>query len=243
MRLKRQRQHLKASGTASIESFKKRKLEASSLHESAQPQIDDDKLSTDDTSDTEGESAIWFWNESANEIDSDSEEEGELDEKDWEEEQSSTQQDVSCISSKVEIKWNKEGERNLRGGYGKGSKSTQMRHNESARDLEKEASKTYNIEALWQRIRDLGMISKANNQVGLEQLTELQPNNSVSSVPSLSDVPLGCIPPPKQQIHDNQQVKALEDLNRLLKLVMEQEKQYGDRLSPHSNFYRRHLMV
>ena len=218
MRLKRQRQHLKASGTASIESFKKRKLEASSLHESAQPQIDDDKLSTDDTSDTEGESAIWFWNESANEIDSDSEEEGELDEKDWEEEQSSTQQDVSCISSKVEIKWNKEGERNLRGGYGKGSKSTQMRHNESARDLEKEASKTYNIEALWQRIRDLGMISKANNQVGLEQLTELQPNNSVSSVPSLSNVPLGCIPSPKQHIHDNQQVKALEDLNRLLKL-------------------------
>ena len=88
MRLKRQRQHLKAAKTASIESFKKRKLEASSLPRSAQLQIDDDKLST---SDTEGESGIWFWNESANETDSDSEEEGELDEKDWEEEQSSTQ--------------------------------------------------------------------------------------------------------------------------------------------------------
>ena len=243
MRLKRQRQHLKAARTASIESFKNRKLEASSLPKSAQPQIDDDKLSTDDTSDTEGESGIWFWNESANEIDSDSEEEGELDEKDWEEEQSSTQQDVSCISSKVEIKWNKEGEQNLRGGYGKGSKRTQMRHNKSVRDLEKEASKTYNIEALWQRSRDLGMISKANNQVGLEQSTELQPNNSVSPIPSLSDVPPGCTPFSKEQIHDNQQVKALEDLNRLLKLVTEQEKQYGDRLSPHSNFYRRHLMV
>ena len=104
MLLKRQRQHLKAARTASIEFFIKRKLEASSLPKSAQPQIDDDKLSTDDTSDTEGESAIWFWNESVNEIDSDSEEEGELDEKDWEEEKSSTQQDVSCISSKVEIK-------------------------------------------------------------------------------------------------------------------------------------------
>ena len=80
----------------------------------------------------------------------------------------------------MEIKWNKVGKRNLRGEYGKGSKSTQMRHNKSARDLEKEASKIYNIEALWQRSRDLGMISKANNQVGLEQLTELQPNNSVS---------------------------------------------------------------
>lgn len=48
------------------------------------------------------------------------------------------------------------------------------------------------------------MISKANNKIGLEQLTELQPNNSISSVPPLSDVSLGCIPLPKQQIHDNQ---------------------------------------
>ena len=36
---------------------------------------------------------------------------------------------------------------------------------------------------------------------------------------------------------------ALDDLNRLLKLVIEQEKKYGTRLSPHSNYYRRHVMV
>lgn len=42
------------------------------------------------------------------------------------------------------------GEQNVRGGYGKGSKRTQTRHNKSARDFEKEASKTYNIQALWQ---------------------------------------------------------------------------------------------
>ena len=35
---------------------------------------DDDKLSTADTSDMEGESATWFWNESANESDSDKKE-------------------------------------------------------------------------------------------------------------------------------------------------------------------------
>lgn len=118
-----------------------------------------------------------------------------------------------------------------------------MRHNKSAQDLEKETSKTYNIEVLWQWSHDLGMIFKANNQVGLEQSTELQPNNSISSVSSLSDVLPGCIPLSKQEIHHNQQVKALENLNRLLKLVTEQEKHLGERLSPHSNFYRQHLML
>ena len=81
-------------------------------------------------------------------------------------------QDVKLKASKVEIRWNKKGEQNLRGGYGKGSKRTQIRHNKSVQDLEKEAPKKYNIEVQWQQSRDLGMISKANNQVGLEQSTE-----------------------------------------------------------------------
>ena len=38
-------------------------------------------------------------------------------------------------------------------------------------------------------------------------------------------------------------MEALKDVTRLLTLVTEQEKKYGDRLSPYSNFYRRHLMV
>lgn len=116
----------------------------------------------------EGESAIWYQIKSANKKDLSSEEESELDEKDWEEEQSSTQQDVSCISSKIEIKQNKEEEQNFCGGYGKSSKSTQIKYNKSARDLEKKAFKTYNIEALWQQSQDQSKIFKANNQVRLE---------------------------------------------------------------------------
>ena len=72
MPIKRRLQHLKAARAASVESFKKRRLEASSLPNSARLQIDNDKLSTGDTSDTDGESGIWFWNESANETNSDS---------------------------------------------------------------------------------------------------------------------------------------------------------------------------
>ncbi len=119
-----------------------------------------------------------------------------------------------------------------------------MRQQKSARELEKEASKTYDIRALWQQSKDLGMSSSANSQVGLEQQTESMPINPVSSVCPISKIPRGSLPPLfKQQTHKNQQVETLKDLTRLLTLVTKQEKKYEDRLSPHSNFYRRHLMV
>lgn len=70
-------------------------------------------------SDDESDSAeTWFWNESANETDSDSEEEScnYVDEKDLEEGQPRMEQAVS-----PKLKWNRKGEQTLRGGYGKGS--------------------------------------------------------------------------------------------------------------------------
>ena len=70
-----------------------------------------------------------------------------------------------------------------------------MLHNKYAREFKKEASQTYNIQALWQRSKDLGMISQANSQVELEQPRESQPNAGVSSIFPLSQVPHGCLPP------------------------------------------------
>ena len=46
-----------------------------------------------------------------------------------------------------------------------------------------------------------------------------------------------------QETLKNQRIEALKDLNKLLRLVTEQEKKYETRLSPHSNFYRRQIMV
>ena len=40
-----------------------------------------------------------------------------------------------------------------------------QRKRKSARDFEREASQTYNIEALWQQGQNLGPISAANSQV------------------------------------------------------------------------------
>ena len=88
MTSKRQRQQRNAARTASNEVLKKRRLEVS-----AQSKLDDDKLSTTDTSNTKGEE-IWFWNKSANETNSDKE--GERDDVDMEDvEESRTEQAVS----------------------------------------------------------------------------------------------------------------------------------------------------
>ncbi len=111
-----------------------------------------------------------------------------------------------------------------------------MLHN---KELRKEASKTYNIQALWQQSQDLSMISQANSQVELEQPGELQPNDSVSSIPPLSQILPGCLLPlSKQQFSKNNRMEAFQDLARLLELVTKQEKKYKGRLSPYSDFYR-----
>ena len=54
-----------------------------------------------------------------------------------------TRQEVSPMVCKKDVKWNKEGEGRLHGSYGKESRSTQMRKQRSARELEREASKIY----------------------------------------------------------------------------------------------------
>ena len=123
------------------------------------------------------------------------------------------------------------------GGYGKRSKSSSQRQRKSARDFEREASQTYNIEALWQRGQNLGLISAANSQIRPGESSQLLLNDSVSSAFSLCNIPQGGPSPiSKQEAHRIQRVEALKDLNRLLELVTKQDKKYGGRLSPHSNF-------
>ena len=71
--------------------------------------IDDDKLSTAGGSEEEADTRTWFWNESANKTNSDSEEEGgeDMEEEDLDDEQSRTEQEVNPKVSIVEMKWNK----------------------------------------------------------------------------------------------------------------------------------------
>lgn len=127
-----------------------------------------------------------------------------------------------AVSPKVqnrEIKWNKEGEDKLHGAYGNGSRSTSRRERKSAREIEKQASKAYDIRALWRRSIDLGMAPTTNSQVGLGQLPESQPIGNVSPS-SLSNIRRGGTSSlSNQQILKSQRTEALKDLNKLLKLV------------------------
>lgn len=91
--------------------------------------------------------------------------------------------------------------------------------------------------ALWQSNRDLGLISKANNQPGYQN--QVQKESESNPLPPDLSIPSGFIPP---QSHKEQQIEALKDLSQLIELVTEQEKKYGDRLFPHSNYYQRHIM-
>ena len=60
----------------------------------------------------------------------------------------------------------------------------------------------------------------------------------------LSQIPSGCTPPKsKREIQKEQRIDALQDLTKLLQLVTDQEKKYEEQLSPHSDFYQRHIIV
>ena len=85
-----------------------------------------------------------------------------------------TEEAVSIQSCPKKISWNQEGEDRLRGSYGKGSVSTLRRRKKSAQQLEKEASKTYSIAALWQRNRDLALVSNAGAPEGLAERLDLE---------------------------------------------------------------------
>ena len=74
---------------------------------------------------------------------------------------------------------------------------------------------------LWKRNRDLGLISQANNQPGLDKNLALGPNDELNPSPSLLLTLPGFI---FSQSHKEQQIEALKNLSQLIELVREQKK-------------------
>ena len=114
---------------------------------------------------------------------------------------SRTEEAVSIQSVPKKISWNQEGEDRLRGSYVKGSVSTLRKRKKSAQELEKEASKTYNITAFWQHNRDLASILNAS---AIEKLAHSSDSGIVdipNQVVLLSLIPSGCtLPKSKRKI-------------------------------------------
>ena len=110
-----------------------------------------------------------------------------------------------------EIKWNKEGEGNLRGVYGQGSVATFYWKKKAMKKWEEEGHKSYNIQALWQHNRDLGLISDTSSQHGPGESSDL---GDIDSSHLLRKVP-PCRNPSrsKQELCQEQRTIALKDIN------------------------------
>lgn len=78
-------------------------------------------------------------------------------------EESRTEEEVSSLKWLKKIHWDKKREDNLQKFYGKGSLATLKKKTKVAKELEKEASRSYNIGAFWQRNCGLGRFSQANS--------------------------------------------------------------------------------
>ena len=81
----------------------------------------------------------------------------------------------------VSLRWNRDRESSLCGGYRKRSKSSSQRLQKLGQDFKKEALQTYNIEALLQQNQSLGLTSVANSQVKPGKPSQLLPIDSISS--------------------------------------------------------------
>ena len=126
--------------------------------------------------------------------------------------------------------------------YGQGLVTTLYRKKKAIKKWEDEGHKLYSIQALWQRNYDLGLISDISSQQGPGRSSNL--GDDVDSLHPLIEVPLGHNPSrSKQELDQEKRTIALKDMTRLLEFVTVQEEKYEERLSPHSNFYRRHMMV
>ena len=127
------------------------------------------------------------------------------------------------IANDVEIalplSWKEGAGKSLKRAYGSGSERTVKRQRRNQRELGKAAESCLDLASLFRRQKELGL-----------SLEERRP-----AIMSRRQV--------VQQRTKEQRRLALEDLEKVLRSKTRQVEVYGHRLSPDSDFYRRHLMV
>ena len=117
------------------------------------------------------------------------------------------------------IRWKEGVGQSLKRPYGSGSESTAKRRRRHQRELAQEASGCLNIVALFKRQQDLGLGIPVANEPPRTISQEMQRDTRESNR------------------------KAMEDIERLIRLKTEQIQKYGRVFSPGTDFYRRHCMV
>ena len=133
----------------------------------------------------------------------------------------------------MSLYWKNKKKDSLRGVWGTGSKSTEKRARRNQRELQREASQSLSLIAMFQRQKDL--------QLSVQVTTS---SNTVST--SNVAIPRACSPPqvPNALFNKEEVWKtASARLDRLLKLPTEQKNVYGAVIDPRSSFHLRHRMV
>lgn len=195
---------MKKTRIASVKYFKKQKLgQIFSSFNIKQLCIEDVKSNTCNTNNTKNNiepKTTWFWNKSANKIESDFESRKKSDKKSsLNKALSKIKKVVSMQNIQKKIRWNQKKEDRLRDSYGKRSVSTLKKRKKSAQELEKEASKTYNITALWQHNRNLASISNAGALKKLAHNSDSGIVNTPNQVVPFLQIPSGCSSPKSKQ--------------------------------------------
>ena len=138
----------------------------------------------------------------------------------------------------AELSWNRAGEAKLRGVWGKGSSATEERKKRNAREYQRQASQSYNLSDMFAKSRE--------KTARLKQIRLEERPGDIELPKKIEDIPIPPACPPhltSQEQQKEMRAKGLVSLEKLLSLVTKQDKKYGYRLSPQSNFFQRHFMV
>jgi len=138
-----------------------------------------------------------------------------------------------------DLRYEKGAGKHLRASWGSGSERTERRRREEAVQLKVEASKCYDIRALWDRARLVG-ICKDQEESGRPEGSNFFENED--RIPLLEDIPRGSSPPKRRPTRSERQ-NAVSDLIYLLGHKKKIKERYGDCGGLGGTYQLRHDMV
>ena len=137
----------------------------------------------------------------------------------------------------------KETKDKLRGVWGTGSKSTEMRARREKKEQKLAVSTCYSLASMWKRQQDLQISIKDtsfNKDTSSNQDVSVSIPSMRAMVPRASSPPL--IPKTPIEIKKDREIASAK-LDKLLKLPTVQKTEYGAVLDPCNSFHLRHRMV
>ncbi|RPA95559.1 hypothetical protein L873DRAFT_1845881 [Choiromyces venosus 120613-1] len=132
-----------------------------------------------------------------------------------------------CKSQQIsDLKYHEGAGTHLRASWGSGSDRSKRRKHEEARQLKEEGARCYDIRALWDQARMVGLCKAQDDP---ENCGESEFFGSGDRIPSLDEVPRGCSPPRRRRPTRIERQNAISDLTYLLNHKKKIKEKYGDR--------------